>query len=134
MSLPMFIMKFDENLTNNYVVYIGGEGITVTYQNYAFYVSMYSREILKGLNVHHKYYVEGKKPWEYSNDVLITLCTNCHEKVHEKPTPCYRSMNLGEPIAYYNKCDRCSGSGYLPQYNHVQNGVCFKCGGEGVLI
>ena len=24
-------------------------------------------------------------------------------------------------------CSRCSGTGYLPQYNHIQAGVCFKC-------
>jgi hypothetical protein len=31
------------------------------------------------LNVHHKYYVSGKKPWEYDNVSLITLCEDCHE-------------------------------------------------------
>ena len=31
-------------------------------------------------------------------------------------------------------CDRCGGSGYLPQYSHVEDGVCFKCGGEGVVL
>ena len=29
---------------------------------------------LKRLNVHHKYYVLGKKPWEYDKDALETLC------------------------------------------------------------
>lgn len=133
-SLPMFIMKFDENLTNDYVVYLGSEGATITYQKYAFYVSLYSRDVLKGLNVHHKYYIQDRKPWEYPDEALITLCESCHQKMHEKPTPCYRSLNMGEPIKYNNTCDRCSGSGYLPLYNHIQNGVCFKCGGEGVLI
>ncbi len=28
-------------------------------------------------------------------------------------------------------CPRCSGRGYLPQYKHVQGGVCFRCGGDG---
>ena len=133
-SLPMFIMEFDEELTNKYVAYIGGEGITITFQNWAFYVSTYNRDVLKVLNVHHNYYIVGKNPWEYPNDALVTLCESCHQKRHEKPTPCYRSQNFGEPIEYYNTCDRCSGSGYLPQYNDVQNGVCFKCGGEGVLV
>lgn len=133
-SLPMFIIEFDERLTSNYVVYVGSEGITVTFQNYAFYVSLHSRDVLKGLNIHHKYYVSNKKAWEYPNDALITLCESCHQKIHEQPTPCYRSLNMGCPIAYYNTCDRCLGSGYLHQYDHVQNGVCFKCCGEGVLI
>ena len=30
------------------------------------------------LHVHHKYYTYGKKPWEYSDQILITLCNNCH--------------------------------------------------------
>lgn len=32
----------------------------------------------KTLNVHHKYYIKGHKAWEYDNDALITLCTECH--------------------------------------------------------
>jgi hypothetical protein len=31
------------------------------------------------LHVHHKYYTYGKEPWEYGNEVLITLCEHCHE-------------------------------------------------------
>lgn len=27
------------------------------------------------------------------------------------------------------KCSRCNGSGYLPQYAHVERGICFKCRG-----
>ena len=29
-------------------------------------------------------------------------------------------------------CSRCGGTGNLPQYSHVENGVCFSCGGHGV--
>lgn len=29
------------------------------------------------------------------------------------------------------KCKRCNGKGYLSAYRHVQNGVCFGCGGKG---
>ena len=36
------------------------------------------------LNVHHKYYVRGKKAWEYPYNVLITLCSNCHSKWHKE--------------------------------------------------
>jgi hypothetical protein len=32
------------------------------------------------LHTHHLYYVSGRKPWEYSNDALVCLCCNCHEK------------------------------------------------------
>jgi hypothetical protein len=32
----------------------------------------------KTLNVHHKYYIPDKKPWDYDNQLLITLCEDCH--------------------------------------------------------
>jgi len=31
-----------------------------------------------------------------------------------------------------NRCKRCNGRGSLSAYKHVQNGVCFGCGGTGV--
>ena len=34
------------------------------------------------LNVHHIYYEKNKAPWEYEDDVLITLCEKCHEFIH----------------------------------------------------
>lgn len=30
-------------------------------------------------------------------------------------------------------CPFCNGTGHLPHFNHVQNGVCFACGGSGEL-
>jgi len=30
------------------------------------------------LNIHHKEYKNGNKPWEYENDNFITLCKDCH--------------------------------------------------------
>lgn len=32
------------------------------------------------LHVHHLFYQKGKEPWEYENEYLITLCSNCHEE------------------------------------------------------
>lgn len=28
-------------------------------------------------------------------------------------------------------CSRCGGLGKLPAYHHINNGICFKCGGSG---
>ncbi len=36
----------------------------------------------KTLVVHHTYYREGLKPWEYPDDSLLTLCHDCHHKYH----------------------------------------------------
>lgn len=36
------------------------------------------------LNVHHKYYEQGKEPWEYPMNALVTLCEHCHKEVSDK--------------------------------------------------
>lgn len=30
-------------------------------------------------------------------------------------------------------CPRCNGKGNITYYGHIQNGVCFKCGGTGLV-
>lgn len=37
----------------------------------------------KYLQVHHKYYLEGKQPWEVPDSCLITLCSKCHKEAHK---------------------------------------------------
>lgn len=37
---------------------------------------------IKNPNVHHIKYIRGLKPWEYPDDLVITLCRDCHAKVH----------------------------------------------------
>ena len=34
------------------------------------------------LHVHHIYYQNGLKAWQYDSDSLITLCSECHEFAH----------------------------------------------------
>jgi hypothetical protein len=36
------------------------------------------------LNVHHRHYVKGRKPWEYGDDELRCLCENCHRIIGAK--------------------------------------------------
>jgi len=36
----------------------------------------------KTLHVHHKQYLKGREPWEYTADQLSTLCDSCHEANH----------------------------------------------------
>jgi 5-methylcytosine-specific restriction endonuclease McrA len=38
----------------------------------------------KTLSIHHKKYIKGKKPWEYPNKFLVTLCQPCHEIAGKK--------------------------------------------------
>jgi len=35
------------------------------------------------LNVHHRYYTKGAKPWEYPDEALECLCETCHGELHE---------------------------------------------------
>lgn len=37
-------------------------------------------DTLTNLQVHHKYYIDGKMPWEYPDDALVTVCELCHKK------------------------------------------------------
>src|SRR4030042_6805389 len=36
------------------------------------------------LEVHHLYYIKGKRLWQYPDKALIVLCKDCHTKWHEK--------------------------------------------------
>lgn len=33
-----------------------------------------------------------------------------------------------------HNCERCNGGGYIPEYSHVQDGICFSCWGTGSRI
>ncbi len=86
-----------------------------------------------GLQVHHKCYISGREPWEYSMDELISLCGQCHQQEHKDNTiPLYNKFNI--LISNLDVCDKCNGSGWLPEFAHVQEGICFGCFGEGVDI
>ena len=135
----LYAFKFERELANKIYLLINYANdhniISVNYGDTLVVMSLSSSKeaVFNGLNVHHTYYIKGRKPWEYGNDTLVTLCENCHKKRHEKaPTPIYTSdMSL---MGLTTICPRCGGSGYLPQYSHVEHGVCFECGGEGVVI
>jgi hypothetical protein len=53
------------------------------------------------LNVHHAYYVSGRKPWEYENELLVTYCENCHELRHATYQQLQMLM-LRQPMAVFN--------------------------------
>lgn len=36
------------------------------------------------LNVHHLYYKKGRDPWEYDDEVLITVCESCHSMIERQ--------------------------------------------------
>lgn len=82
------------------------------------------------LNVHHTFYYYGNTlPWGYYWKDLVTLCQDCHHHLHEKDEVPIYDVNMRKINDELETCDRCGGTGFLPQYNHVQNGICFKCHG-----
>lgn len=86
-------------------------------------------------HVHHKYYLKDKMPWEITESSLQTLCKKCHNDAHDqKAIKIFRMQGnqFIEVAADYDNCPRCNGSGYLPEYSHVQGGICFRCRGNFV--
>lgn len=50
------------------------------------------------LHVHHKLYIDGRKPWEYGDKQLVTLCKSCHEITHKTEIiPVYKNSSLVKP-------------------------------------
>jgi hypothetical protein len=86
----------------------------------------------KALHVHHKYYQTYKKPWEYPNDALQTLCWLCHEELH-KNTKIPSLDKNGNETTSLTPCTKCFGAGWFPQYKHIEEGVCFHCNGAKYL-
>lgn len=90
-------------------------------------------EISDSLHVHHIYYLKDKLPWEIDDLALLSLCKRCHVKRHENDN-IYTYKELGSKLVlaknhFYN-CPRCNGSGFLSQFKHVEDGICFLCFGN----
>ncbi|WP_416439675.1 hypothetical protein [Phnomibacter sp. MR] len=83
------------------------------------------------MHVHHRLYIYDRLPWQYADKYLSCMCENCHHRWHQqhrvkvyRHTPeGYLEMNDLTP------CKRCAGAGRLPQYDHVEAGICFRCWG-----
>ncbi len=84
--------------------------------------------VLNGLHVHHVYYQRGKLAWQYPLKALITLCWNCHQKLHEASTVKVYDEHFNH-ITNYSVCDRCYGAGWFPKWQLIEEGICFGCYG-----
>lgn len=82
------------------------------------------------LQVHHKYYIMNKLPWEYDESALVSLCNWCHSELHINETiMVYQDETLID-FEELIPCNRCNGTGFIPEYSHVQGGICFECHGN----
>ena len=65
------------------------------------------------LEVHHLDYIPDIEPWDYPNDMLITLCNPCHQKEQERPKEEKHVINtlkmkgflMGDLLALSSKLD-----------------------------
>lgn len=85
------------------------------------------------LHVHHKCYRQNKKIWEQDDSEYLTLCNICHLIVHNNQSIPYYNLK-GIKFKDLIPCSRCGGRRYLDCYRHFQNGICFKCNGEGLEV
>jgi 5-methylcytosine-specific restriction endonuclease McrA len=82
------------------------------------------------LQVHHKYYVRGRLPWNYLDDALITLCSDCHRKRHRSGVIFVYDEIDGKLVrTKMRPCIRCLGAGIFPQWWYYEDGICFRCRG-----
>jgi len=85
------------------------------------------------LQIHHKLYYLTNLPWEYQRKEVVTLCARCHKAEHEsKAIYVYDDQTMKKKVEL-TCCSKCGGTGYIPEYDYFKNGVCFSCGGQGML-
>lgn len=83
------------------------------------------------LHIHHRLYILGRAPWEYSDDQLQALCSDCHEQVHATgKVRVYVEVSGELLLRDLRPFYRCHGAGYFPQWEHIEAGVCFRCRGK----
>ena len=91
-------------------------------------VNFKTSDVPISLHVHHKLYFKGRLPWNYEDFHLVTVCDRCHIHFHQK-----HKVKVYDEFSQelsFTCCDRCNGAGWISEYSHVQNGICFKCYGE----
>lgn len=88
------------------------------------------------LHVHHKFYLVNHLPWEIEDEGLVSLCRDCHAKRHQNENiavfEIVNNRKVVSTVFYFRKCLRCDGTGYLPHFSHVENGICFLCYGNNI--
>ncbi len=63
----------------------------------------------RSLQVHHKYYIKGKMPWEYPFTACLVFCNSCHAQHHGKIRPRKGWQYMGYHICKKGKekCGNC---------------------------
>jgi hypothetical protein len=85
------------------------------------------------IHIHHKYYILSKLPWEYDDNAVMALCNTCHFDLHKNQVINVYEDDSLKKLIELTQCDRCFGSGFLEEFMHYMNGICFKCSGRRYL-
>ena len=65
------------------------------------------------LHVHHIKYIQGRKAWEYNDNLLMCLCDDCHSFMHELVGKCFLCGNETKYILI-DTCEECK-----PHYERI---------------
>jgi hypothetical protein len=76
------------------------------------------------LQVHHKYYLYGKKIWDYPLDTLITLCEYCHPPGNPHETP---NLNVFEPELLRHIAEIITSQPYTREASLYLDNLIEKC-------
>jgi len=68
------------------------------------FACQYCGDTEKTLHVHHKIYFTNYNPWDYEDNILMTLCDDCHRDVH-----------TGMDEALTDLCESVKSAGFLPK-------------------
>lgn len=91
------------------------------------------------LQIHHKIYVRGRRPWHYDQEDLLVVCFACHCTLHKRPIPIFDENEnwLCNKTYEVKDCEKCEGNGYLENlkgHPDYYDGICFDCQGTGTTI
>ena len=54
------------------------------------------------LSVHHRHYLVGRDPWDYPDELLVTLCDTCHKKEEQAADNAQEMLNTMHHWGVFN--------------------------------
>ena len=86
----------------------------------------------KQLHVHHRFYLKGRKAWEYDNDVFQVLCHSCHENEHKKEDNINFEIEK-KWIRFINQFEK-NHSEHFDDLRYLFHGIDTKCNKSDIII
>jgi len=124
------IDHYDENLRKTFYLWFGQEEwVRLNNMDEVAVPKVSISDKRYHLEIHHKFYIENRLPWNYDDDDLVTLCNWCHKEWHQNnDIELYTDDKLNK--IRLDPCKRCDGMGWFEVFKHINNGVCFECNGR----